>query len=157
MGFLLAVTILGWSVIGAHFFGYRFVTAHGGSMEPVLRDGDMIWVRFVDAVDIEAGDIVTLENPENGLITHRVVEVRPLFQERYFLVTKGDANWLTETWEISGDEAVPVSVARIPLAGYVVDFLGSGFGRVYLIVLAAATVVGMVLRLRQRHMARTTG
>ncbi len=38
----------------------RFVTAHGGSMQPVLRDGDMIWVKFVDAVDVKAGDIVTL-------------------------------------------------------------------------------------------------
>lgn len=80
-----------------------------------------------------------------------MVEVNPILQERYLLVTKGDANWLTETWEISADEAVPVSVARIPLAGYVVDFFGSGFGRVYIIVLATATVVAMVLRLRQRR------
>ncbi len=128
---------MGWSVVGAHFFGYRFVTAHGGSMEPVLRDGDIIWVRFVDAIDLKAGDIVTLQDPENGWITHRVVEVKPLFRERYLVVTKGDANWVTETWQISTDKVVPVGVARMPFAGYVVDFFGSLLGRAVLIWLGS--------------------
>ena len=135
-------------MVGAHFFGHRFVTAHGISMEPILHDGDIIWVKYIDVTDVEIGDVVTLQHPDWGSITHRVIEVKPLFQERYLLVTKGDANWLAETWEVRADEAVPVSVARTPLAGYVVDFLGSALGRVLLIGLAVVTVVAMVLRRR---------
>ncbi len=64
--------------MGAHFFGYRFVTAHGGSMEPALQDGDIIWVKYIDVSGVEVGDVVTLQDPTYGWITHRVVEVKPL-------------------------------------------------------------------------------
>ena len=130
-------------------FGYRFTTAHGISMEPTLSNGDMIWLKFIDVVDIRVGDIVTLSTPEEGSVTHRVINVQALPQDGYLIETRGDANWPSEQWEINANETVPVFVARTPFAGSVVDFLSSVLGRALLITLAVATVVAMWVRRRR--------
>ena len=149
IGLLLVPTVFACLVVGSFFFGYRFITAHGTSMEPTLRDGDMIWVKNLDVADVKAGDIVTLHSSQ-WWMTHRVIDVQPIPQEGYLLVTKGDANWIPEESEVGADEAVPVSVARIPVAGHVVDFLGSMFGRALLI---GITVTLVAIWLRRRRIA----
>ncbi len=152
IGLLLTPIILTCFVAGSFFFGYRCVTAHGSSMEPALRDGDMIWAKYLDVADVKVGDIVILSSPDERSITHRVIKVQPLPQKGYLLETKGDANWLAEAWEISADGAVPVLVTRLRFAGYVLDFLGSVFGRALLIGVAAATLTAIwVRRLRMAH------
>jgi signal peptidase I len=117
-------------------------------MEPTLRDGDMIWLKYPTAADIRVGDIVTLSSPESGSITHRVVQIQRLSPSGYLLETKGDANWLTEVWEISADGTIPVVVARVPFGGYVVDSLGSAPVRALLILLLVIVVIRMWVRRR---------
>jgi signal peptidase I len=130
-------------------FGYRFGTAHGMSMEPTLRDGDMVWLMSATVSDIRIGDIVTLSSPESELITHRVIQVQRLPPGGYFMETKGDANWLTEVWEISANGTVLVVVARVPFGGYVIDFLGSAPVRAILLCLVVAVVILMWARRRR--------
>ena len=146
IGLLLTPIILTCFVAGSFFFGYRCVTAHGSSMEPALRDGDMIWVKYLDVADVKVGDIVILSSPDERSIAHRVIKVQPLLQKGYLLETKGDANWLAEAWEISADGTVPVLLARLRFAGYVLDFLGSIGGIVLLLGLAALAIAIYVRR-----------
>jgi len=115
-------------------------------MEPALRDGDMIWAKYLDVADVKVGDIVILSSPDEQSITHRVIKVQPLLQKGYLLETKGDANWLAEAWEISADGTVPVLLARLRFAGYVLDFLGSIGGIVLLLGLAALAIAIYVRR-----------
>ncbi len=149
IGLLLTPTIVACLVVGLFFFSYRFEIAYGSSMQPALSDGDMIWVKYLDVADVKVGDIVTLSSPDEGAITHRVIKVQSLLQEGYLLETKGDANLSAEAWEISADGRVPVSLARVRFAGYVLDFLGSVLGRVLLIGVAVVTVVPMLMRRRR--------
>jgi len=136
---VLAPTILVWLVVGSSFFGYHLVVSQGSSMEPLLRNGDALWLKQVNPSQVKVGDIVTLQHPNEGWITHRLIKVQSLPQEGYLLVTKGDANWFTEEWEISADGTVEVLLARVHFAGYVLDFFDS--------ILGIALLIGVVVTL----------
>jgi len=124
-------------------------------MEPTLSDGDMIWEKRVPVDAISVGDIVSLSLDEHLRIAHRVIRIERLPHTSYFLETKGDANWLTEVWEVSADETVPVVVARIRLGGYIIDSLASLPVRVVLITILVAAAAAIVLHLRQRRIGDT--
>jgi len=52
--------------------GLRF-RAHGGSMSPLLRDGDVVWVRPVEVASVRIGDVVLGSNETGRIVVHRVV------------------------------------------------------------------------------------
>lgn len=70
----------------------------------------------------------------------------PLSHGSYLVVTKGDANRFAEAWEISVDGTVAVALARVRFAGYVLEFLGSIFGRVLLIAVPMVALIAMWVR-----------
>ena len=69
-------------------------------MEPALLDGDQLWVKYVDPAEAKVGDIVAIQDPVWGKITHRLVSVESLPNGSYLMVTKGDANHYAEEWEV---------------------------------------------------------
>lgn len=140
-------------VIGVTFFllGYHPTVGHGSSMEPTLRDGDIIWLKTSNVADIKVGNIVALSSLGQQPVIHRVMKVHPLSQERYFLVTKGDANQFTEEWEVSADAIIAVLVARIPLVGHVLQYFYNTLGKTLIGVLLVALVAMWLYR---RHAAR---
>ena len=145
---VLVLALLIWVAVGTGLFGYQAVNAQGTSMEPTLRNGDVLWVKQLDIAEVKVGDIVTLGNASVESITHRVIKIEPLLSGSYLVVTKGDANLFTEGWEVSRDETVPVMAARVPLGGYVLEFLASVPGRALLIGVVAI-MVAMLLRRRR--------
>ena len=146
VGLLLVPALLGMIVVGGALFGYRSISIQGTSMEPALRDGDALWVKYLDADEVGLGDVVTLPHSGEGLITHRVVGVELLPKGSYLVVTKGDNNQFAEAWEISADTTVAVTFARVRFVGYVLEFLNSLFGRALLIGAAVATVIAILVR-----------
>jgi signal peptidase len=64
--------------------------AHGASMRPFIRDGDVIEVQPVGAAPIRRGDVVLCRNGGGRVVAHRVIQVG---QEsgRVAVVTQGDA------------------------------------------------------------------
>ena len=152
---VLAPTIFLWLVAGSSLFGYRLVSITGTSMEPALYHGDTLWTKRLDPAEVKVGDIVILQHPALGQISHRVTKVQPLSQEGYLLETKGDANFCVERYETSADEKVRVSLAHVRYAGYALEFLGSVFGRALLIGVAAATLTAIWVR--RLRMARGGG
>ena len=150
---LIAAGILGvigvtFLTAGAFFFGYHPVITHGSSMEPALQEGDTIWVKHLDVADVKVGDIVMLSSLGRHWVIHRVIKAQPLPQEGYLLETKGDANRFAEEWEINANATVGVSVARVPFAGYVFEFLVSLGGIVLLLGLAVSAIAIYVCRRR---------
>jgi len=143
---LAGFTVLLWLLIGSSLFGYRLVSLQGTSMEPALCHGDALWTKRVDPSEVKVGDIVNLQYPSLGSITHRVINVQPIPYEGYLLETKGDANCCPERWEIGNDETVRVSLVRVRYGGYVLEFLGSTGGIVLLIGLAGLVIAIYVRR-----------
>lgn len=96
--------------------GYRMNYIRTGSMEPAIKEGDVILCKRIDAEDVKVNDVITYANdgritslPEGETVCHRVVE-EPFELEGVLLIpTKGDAN----------DEADPVITGDQVIGRYV--------------------------------------
>ena len=144
-----ARTLAVWAALGAlgagllavgapYLIGGRSYTVMSGSMEPVIRTGDVVGERRLAATDIRPGDVVTFQDPERAgrLITHRVRSAEPRggFVD---VVTKGDANTGTEHWSVPASGYVGRVAYRVPHAGYALVLARGPWGRIGLIVIPA--------------------
>ena len=136
------------TLAGGLLFGYHLVGAQGISMEPTLHHGDALWVKYIEPAEVEVGDIVTLRWGEEW-ITHRVVHIEPLPSGDYFVVTKGDANFATEEWQISGNQKVGVALVSFRLLSHVLGFLETTPVRVLLVVGMMVVIVAFIMRRRR--------
>src|SRR5512135_293089 len=66
-------------------------------MEPLLRDGDILLVRPVEANQIRVGDVVLCSTPADRIVAHRVLHRRSGPQGYAFLV-QGDQAALRDGW-----------------------------------------------------------
>ena len=64
--------------------------AHGGSMYPFVRDGDVVEVKPVQAWAVGLGDVVLCGYGDDRLVVHRVIDVSK-DNGRVALVIKGDS------------------------------------------------------------------
>ncbi len=148
MGLLLVPILFTMIVAGGALFGYHLVSARGISMEPTLHSGDALWVKYLEPAEVKVGHIVTLRSGEEW-ITHRVVHIEPQPSGDYFVVTRGDANFATESWQISADEKVGVAVVSFRLLSHVLDFLETTPVRILLVVLMVGVAVAFIMRRRR--------
>lgn len=78
-------------------FGIRIYNVATGSMEPVYKVGDIIFIKKTEGKDIEIGDDVTFDTEkiayEGFTITHRVIDKKYDEEDKqYHFITKGVAN-----------------------------------------------------------------
>jgi signal peptidase len=69
------------------------LTVLTNSMEPGLPPGTLVIIKPVEIDDIKIGDVITyqIKSGEPGVITHRVIGITPLGDERQFTL-QGDNN-----------------------------------------------------------------
>lgn len=72
-------------------FGFRSYIILSGSMAPKLEVGDIIVSKKVSKERIEVGDIITFEDENGAVITHRVINIIIEDGEKRYQ-TKGDNN-----------------------------------------------------------------
>ncbi|WP_301418662.1 signal peptidase I [Yaniella sp.] len=86
---LLAIIL----VIAAYLFNTSVILFRTGSMEPTVPTGSAALVQEIPASEVEVGDILTVERPDQLPVTHRVISVDPgdTPQERV-ITMQGDAN-----------------------------------------------------------------
>lgn len=108
-------------LMGSRLMGYQVFNVISGSMEPTYSVGDLIYVKDVNPYEIEVGTPITFVlNEELVVATHRVVEVDAENQHFY---TKGDANETADASPVHFNNVIGVPQFRIPLLGYVSDFI----------------------------------
>lgn len=108
-------------LMGSRLMGYKVFNVISGSMEPTYSVGDLIYVKDVNPYEIEVGTPITFVLNENLVVaTHRVVEVDTDNQHFY---TKGDANDTADSSPVHFNNVIGVPQFRIPLLGYVSDFI----------------------------------
>ncbi len=121
----------------------------GGSMEPTIKRGSLVFDRVVAAEDLRRGDVVTYLPPAGEgpgtLVTHRIVWRGRDAKGRLGFRTKGDANASVDPWRFSLGARQAKVVLAIPYAGYVLDFLSGRTARMLLIGLPALLVAIAVL------------
>ena len=137
-GLCLFVLLLQLGLLALPLFGYRSFAILTGSMAPTLPVGSLIVTKGVAGAAVGPGDVITYPLPSDPSVdvTHRVVSTGR-DAAGAFLVTKGDANAVTDGWHVPAGENVDLLVADVPFAGYMTSFAV----RVLLAVLAALFLV----------------
>ncbi|GAB2604517.1 hypothetical protein Aab01nite_78210 [Paractinoplanes abujensis] len=98
--------------------GWRSTVVVSGSMEPVIKPGDVVAARPVAAADrtgIRPGTVVLVEDPaEPGrLLMHRLVR----YDEQGRLILKGDANQAADSTPVPPERLRGVARMRVPKVG----------------------------------------
>lgn len=122
--------------------GMRAYTVRSGSMTPAIRTGDIIVSEPISPTEAHVGDIVTFRDPSGSgrLITHRARAISARGNAVRF-VTRGDANNSFEHWSVPADGRIGRVVYRVPAIGYPLTWIGSGLGRIGLIVIPAIALL----------------
>lgn len=72
----------------SYSFSFQF---KGGSMYPILKDGDWVTIKYVEPKKMKIGDIIVYKRKEEVYITnHRLVK-KASHNGRLYFITRGDA------------------------------------------------------------------
>ena len=121
-GILVAVVVIcAVLLMGARVAGLQVFNVVSGSMEPEYSVGDLIYVKTVDPDSVKVNDVITFVLNEDLVVaTHRVVAID---QEQRLFTTQGDMNETVDAAPVHFNNLIGVPVFRIPLLGYVSDFI----------------------------------
>ncbi|MFF2909354.1 signal peptidase I SipW [Paenibacillus sp. NPDC057934] len=119
------------------FFGYQIKTVLSGSMEPGIHTGSIIALKpGGDMTRFQKGDVITFMNPENILITHRIVDasMNSAIGEASY-TTKGDNNNAADMSPVSSTNVIGEYTGfTVPYVGYAMNFAVSKAGSVLLMI-----------------------
>ena len=144
----LAVLLALAGVLLAWWFatGWSLAVLDADSMEPSASRGDLLVHRIVPPGTVREGDVVTVRDPERGLVTHRVVAIEDRGGDTV-AVLQGDASRLPDPAPVELPDRTDRVALVVPGAG---AFLRAGgpwlLGAVVLLLAG-----GLVLRLGRRR------
>ncbi len=127
-------------LVGVRLFGIQVYSVVSGSMEPEYPVGSLIYVKKVDASEIEVDDVITYVLPDNTPSTHRVVRID---EENQCFYTKGDANEIEDGSPVHFKNLIGTPVFKIPYLGYVAYYIQHPPG-MYIAVAAGAILLLIV-------------
>jgi signal peptidase I len=107
LGFVL---FIGYGILPNRWYHTLYV--YSGSMSPVIKPGDVIFVSPAPKT-LAPGMIITMFVDEN-IVTHRVIDLRADGD----IITKGDANNVVDEWGKARVKVVGLYRGRIPYLGY---------------------------------------
>lgn len=133
---IVAIAVL---LAGVRIFGFTPYAVLSGSMTPVYRIGDLVYVKETDFEDIEIGDVITFVADSNlTVVTHRVTEID---EDNLSFTTKGDANSSEDASPVAYENVLGVVKFSIPKLGYVSNYISTKSGK----YVAAAVLVFLIL------------
>ncbi|KAA0955497.1 signal peptidase I [Sporosarcina sp. ANT_H38] len=116
-------------------FGYQIKTVLSGSMEPGIQTGSLIAVKqAVDKTNFKKGDVITFQEEEGILITHRITEVVKSGDSVLYR-TKGDNNNAGDMNPVQSANVVAKYTGyTVPYVGYFINFTQSKNGALLLLI-----------------------
>ena len=129
--------------------GYKSFLIQSGSMEPSIMTGDIIVIHQIEKYI--KNDVVTFQNEESRIITHRIVEITNKSGDTFF-VTKGDANRSEDEGVVSASNILGKVIYVIPKLGFLVAFSKSLPGLIMLVAVPAlALIISEVIKITQKN------
>lgn len=114
------------------------------SMEPKIKDGDLIVTKITATEDIGEDDVIAFFDPaskNNSVVTHRVIGKYTEGGKVYF-ETQGDNNDIADKYDVPADKVIGVWHGfRLPLLGHVMLFMQSTWGLIVCIALPVSLFV----------------
>ena len=130
--------------------GYERYVLVGGSMEPTIHRGSLVFDEVVRVRDLRAGDVITYVPPGGRRpVTHRIVSVRRQAHGSPLFRTQGDANAAADmrTFRLERPTQARFRFA-VPYLGWVFIVLGTPQARFLLLALPALLIaLAMAARL----------
>lgn len=115
--------------------GYGCFAISGGSMEPTVPKGALVFTKEVELSEIKPGDMLTFRDKKGKtFFTHRVVEIDA---ETGLFTTRGDANTFDDPAPASYDYVVGKVVKQVSYLGYLHLCLTSPWGLAVILALLA--------------------
>jgi len=129
-----------------------------GSMEPSIREGDLLFVMGVNPDDIKNGtaeekngDVIVFDArrlwagaPEEPIV-HRVVD-KYLIGDTWYFRTKGDANPLPDQADVPESRIIGLVIGGIPYIGWVKILLTDSGLLIPLLVIISAFLIISIIR-----------
>ena len=137
------VVLLAILLAGVRLIGFTPYTVLSGSMEPTYHVGSLIYVKEVDPLTLQTGDVITYMVNEETVVTHRIVGIMPDENEAGVVRfrTKGDANNSEDGTLVHSQNVIGTPVLTIPEIGYAVDYIQHPPGMYFGIAGAALLLV----------------
>ncbi len=135
IGVALMVLITKISGGEPNMFGYQLKTVLSGSMEPDIKTGSIIAVKpGGDMTRFEKGDVITFQEAEDKLVTHRVIEASHSGESTMYQ-TKGDNNNSPDAQLVLSENVVAQYTGfTVPYIGYFISFAQSKNGAFLLLI-----------------------
>lgn len=158
----LVVAALLFVDVGPRVLPYQALVVRSGSMSPTIPTGSLVIYHKVEASQLKVGDIIVFQEPDSAgtMVTHRIYAIRTGAGGKYF-VTKGDANAVPDDWQIPVSGSGWEASAHVPVVGYILWDIQSGWTRVLLIIVPALILGVLSLydfrRSRRRKPAHAAG
>ena len=126
------------AVVTPVVLGWKSAVITSGSMQPALHRGDVVLAERYDGRLLGAGTVVLFDDPERGLVTHRI---RVALDDGTY-ATKGDANQSADPRPLTGEHIVATGRAVVPRIGLITVFAQEG--NLTGLLGTAAAVAGLV-------------
>jgi len=129
---------------------FSLYSVETGSMEPVIKPGDLIFVKEEERYQV--GDIISFTDQRGGgitTITHRIASING---DGTFM-TKGDANSGVDADSVRSEDIVGKYFFRIPLLGYIISFVKTPLGFLILIAIPAIIIAYEEFRKIVKHVS----
>lgn len=121
--------------------GFTPLKVLSGSMEPVIKTGDLIIVKKTPDSNILEGDIITFKTGPETFVTHRVIGISNENGVIGFK-TKGDANNIEDKDLVFEEDLVGKYVLRVPLFGHLSDLVVKPMGFLLFFILPILLLLG---------------
>ena len=135
---VVIVVLFAILLVGVRLFGIQVFSVISGSMEPEYPVGSLIYVKEVDASEVEVNDVITYVLPNDMPSTHRVISIDR--QNQHFQ-TKGDANETPDGAPVHFKNLIGKPVFTIPVLGYVAHFIQTPPGMYIAIAIGAVLLI----------------
>ena len=124
------------------------------SMVPTIKVQDAIIIGRVDPSDLEQGDIISYLATDSyysgKVITHRIIGIEEASDGTLLFRTKGDNNNVADGTLVDEDNVYGKVLFRIPMLGYIRQFLSTYFGWILCIALPLLyLIMTEVIRVRK--------
>ena len=127
--------------------GYQRYVLVGGSMEPTIHRGSLVFDDVVRVRELRQGDVITYVPPgRSNPVTHRIVSAKRRPSGSPIFRTQGDANAAADARPFKLDKPTQARFAfAVPYLGWVFIALGTPHMRFLLLALPALLIgLGMI-------------
>ena len=142
---MVLAIIMAVLLVGVRLVGIQPYIVTSGSMEPAFHVGSVVYVKPVDASNLEIGDAITFDIGEESLVTHRIASIENEDGNLSF-VTKGDANEMADINPVRADQVKGKVIFNIPHLGKFEEYIKTTQGRIIAICIAGMLVVLVALQ-----------